>query len=112
MSVRRRCAEQKLSSSVLAYGAKLWTACSLLPLLPDAAPACRPLVHSTRVPREGGLAGTAKAPGSYASCRHRNRQQAARTPKLRDAHFADRPPAWASSWTCASYLSRIAATSY
>jgi hypothetical protein len=38
---------QKLPASLLAYGAKLWSACSLLPLLP--APACWRLVHSMGV---------------------------------------------------------------
>jgi len=39
--------------------------------------------------REGGLAGTAMAPGPEASFRQRKRQQAARTPKLRSAaHMA------------------------
>jgi hypothetical protein len=47
------CATQKLPASLLAYGAKLWSACSLLPLLP--APACWRLVYSTSVPPVNGL---------------------------------------------------------
>ena len=47
-------AKKKLQPPMLAYGAKLWSACSLLPLLP--APACWRRVHSTGVPSvRGGL---------------------------------------------------------
>ncbi len=54
---------QKLQASLLAYGAKLWSACSLLPLLP--APACwRTYLSASKLAaglfhrppaREGGL---------------------------------------------------------
>ncbi len=45
-------AKKKLQPPMLAYGAKLWSACSLLPLLP--APACWRRVHSTGVPSVRG----------------------------------------------------------
>ena len=49
------CARYEFRAFLMAYGAKLWSACSLLPLLP--APACWRLISSTSV-RTRGVAGS------------------------------------------------------
>jgi len=92
------CATKKLQASLRAYGAKLWSACSLLALLPDP-PACWRLVSSTGVPPvKGAWPGRPSHHGrKQASAReggsklHALQSFAARTPKLHGAHAASTP---------------------